>query len=92
MNDKFVKGEGTEETPLGTGADLDAALRPPSFSDFTGQDKTLERLQVMVGAASKQKNLLSMSCFADLQGLEKPPSHILSPTSSSVRFVLPPVQ
>ena len=44
MNDKFVKGEGTEETPLGTGADLDAALRPPSFSDFTGQGQNLGKI------------------------------------------------
>ena len=81
MNDKFVKGEGTEETPLGTGADLDAALRPPSFSDFTGQDKTLERLQVMVGAASKREEPLKHVLLC-----------ILSPTSLNERFVLPPVQ
>ena len=89
MNDKFVKGEGTEETPLGTGADLDAALRPPSFSDFTGQDKTLERLQVMVGAASKREEPLKHVLLCGPPGLGKPPSHILSPTSSNVRFVLP---
>ena len=35
--------------------ELDAALRPPSFSDFTGQKKTLERLEVMVGAAKKRE-------------------------------------
>ena len=29
----------------------EAALRPLSFSDFAGQPKTVERLQVMVGAA-----------------------------------------
>ena len=71
MNDKFVKGEGTEETPLGTGADLDAALRPPSFSDFTGQDKTLERLQVMVGAASKREEPLKHVLLCGPPGLGK---------------------
>ena len=30
---------------------VEAALRPLSFADFTGQAKTIERLQVMVGAA-----------------------------------------
>ena len=32
----------------------EAALRPLSFGDFTGQPKTIERLQVMVGAARKR--------------------------------------
>jgi len=31
----------------------EAALRPLSFDDFTGQPKTVERLQVMVGAARR---------------------------------------
>ena len=35
--------------------EIDAALRPPSFADFTGQKKTIERLQVMVGAAAKRE-------------------------------------
>ena len=38
--------------------ELDAALRPPSFSDFTGQKKTLERLEVMVGAAKTREEAL----------------------------------
>jgi Holliday junction DNA helicase RuvB len=51
-----------EDTPTGsdfidqalhTEQELEAALRPPSFDDFTGQRKTIERLQVMVGAAEK---------------------------------------
>ncbi|MFM9081359.1 MAG: Holliday junction branch migration DNA helicase RuvB, partial [Opitutaceae bacterium] len=32
----------------------EAALRPLSFGDFTGQPKTVERLQVMVGAARRR--------------------------------------
>jgi Holliday junction DNA helicase RuvB len=32
----------------------EAALRPLSFADFAGQAKTIERLQVMVGAAKKR--------------------------------------
>ncbi|NBX60400.1 MAG: Holliday junction branch migration DNA helicase RuvB, partial [Opitutaceae bacterium] len=32
----------------------EAALRPLSFSDFSGQPKTVERLQVMVGAAKRR--------------------------------------
>ena len=36
------------EAPL---TPAEAALRPLSFADFAGQPKTVERLQVMVGAA-----------------------------------------
>ena len=32
----------------------EAALRPLSFSDFAGQAKSVERLQVMVGAARRR--------------------------------------
>ena len=37
----------------------EAALRPLSFSDFTGQPKTVERLQVMVGAAKRRGDPLN---------------------------------
>src|SRR5207302_4962052 len=37
----------------------EAALRPLSFADFTGQPKTVERLQVMVGAARRRKEALN---------------------------------
>jgi hypothetical protein len=33
----------------------EAALRPLSFADFSGQPKTVERLQVMVGAAAPRR-------------------------------------
>ena len=38
--------------------DVEAALRPPTFDDFTGQTKTIERLRVMVGAARKREEAL----------------------------------
>jgi Holliday junction DNA helicase RuvB len=34
---------------------LDAALRPGDFSEFTGQPRTIERLQVMTGAAQQAR-------------------------------------
>ena len=56
--------------------ELDAALRPPSFSDFTGQRKTLERLEVMVGAAKKREEPLKHILLCGPPDLEK--RHLLT--------------
>lgn len=50
---------------------VDAALRPTSFKDFTGQLKTKERLQVMVGAARKRKDALNHILLSGPPGLGK---------------------
>ena len=34
-------------------------LRPLRFSDFTGQEKTIERLKIMVGAAKMRQDALN---------------------------------
>jgi holliday junction DNA helicase RuvB len=49
----------------------DNTLRPLSFSDFTGQAKTLERLQIMVGAARDRGDALSHILFSGPPGLGK---------------------
>src|SRR5476649_2623983 len=49
----------------------EAALRPLSFADFTGQLKTVERLQVMVGAAKKRGEALNHILFSGPPGLGK---------------------
>ncbi len=49
----------------------DAALRPLSFGDFTGQAKTVERLQVMVGAAKKREEPLNHILLSGPPGLGK---------------------
>ena len=51
--------------------ETDAALRPPSFSDFTGQNKTLERLKVMVGAAMHRGEPLKHILLCGPPGLGK---------------------
>ena len=51
--------------------DVDAALRPPSFEDFTGQSKTIERLSVMVGAARKREESLKHILLCGPPGLGK---------------------
>lgn len=50
---------------------VEAALRPLSFSDFTGQLKTVERLQVMVGAAKRRGDPLNHILLSGPPGLGK---------------------
>ena len=57
MDEKNLKEKNSENSPVKS-QEIDAALRPPTFSDFTGQDKTLERLIVMVGAAVQREESL----------------------------------
>src|SRR5438477_6401645 len=49
----------------------EAALRPLSFADFTGQAKTVERLQVMVGAAKQRGEALNHILPSGPPGLGK---------------------
>lgn len=46
-------------------------LRPPKFEDFTGQRKTVERLQVVVGAAKKRGDALKHILLSGPPGLGK---------------------
>jgi len=71
----------SDETPKGTDylastfnapeTAAEAALRPLSFSDFTGQAKTVERLQVMVGAAKRRGDALNHILLSGPPGLGK---------------------
>jgi Holliday junction DNA helicase RuvB len=49
----------------------EAALRPLLFSDFAGQAKTVERLQVMVGAARRRGDALNHILLSGPPGLGK---------------------
>jgi holliday junction DNA helicase RuvB len=50
---------------------VEAALRPNGFADFTGQRKTIERLQVMVGAARRRGDSLNHILLSGPPGLGK---------------------
>lgn len=50
---------------------LDDSLRPPSFEDFVGQPKTIERLKVMTGAARKRGEALDHILLSGPPGLGK---------------------
>ena len=49
----------------------ESKLRPLSFDDFAGQDKTLERLKVMVGAARDREEPLNHILLSGPPGLGK---------------------
>ena len=49
----------------------EAALRPLSFADFSGQPKTIERLRVMVGAAKRRGDPLNHILLSGPPGLGK---------------------
>jgi Holliday junction DNA helicase RuvB len=49
----------------------ESTLRPLSFDDFAGQDKTLERLKVMVGAARDREEPLNHILLSGPPGLGK---------------------
>jgi Holliday junction DNA helicase RuvB len=59
------------QPPAGAHAAVEAALRPPSFEDFTGQRKTVERLRVMVGAARSRGEALNHVLLSGPPGLGK---------------------
>lgn len=61
LQDQFNKPENSQES----------ILRPLSFSDFTGQAKTIERLEVMVGAARARGDALSHILLHGPPGLGK---------------------
>ena len=71
MSEELSKGRKFFEDSLVPGSEIEAALRPPAFNDFTGQPKTIERLQVMVGAAAKREEALKHVLLCGPPGLGK---------------------
>src|SRR4051812_1018139 len=70
--DKAPKGTDFLATALTSPVSpVEAALRPLSFADFAGQPKTVERLQVMVGAARKRGEALNHVLLSGPPGLGK---------------------
>ncbi len=59
--------------------DLEKKLRPLTFSDFTGQDQTLENLKIFVEAANQRDEALDHTLFHGPPGLGKTTlAHILA--------------
>ena len=71
MNEDESTGSEFIEQALGSQGAIDAALRPPSFEDFTGQRKTIDRLKIMVGAAANRQEPLKHILLCGPPGLGK---------------------
>src|SRR5947208_15251159 len=50
---------------------LEVSLRPPMFSEFTGQTKVCERLELLVAAAKKRGDVLQHILLSGPPGLGK---------------------
>lgn len=79
------------ETPLNS--QTESILRPLSFKDFVGQDKTIERLRIMTGAARKRKEPLNHILLSGPPGLGKTSLAFIlgSEMGSNVRVTSGPV-
>ncbi|HVT73490.1 MAG TPA: Holliday junction branch migration DNA helicase RuvB [Lacunisphaera sp.] len=71
-SEKSPKGADFITSTLGAPVSpTEAALRPLAFADFAGQPKTVERLQVMVGAARRRGEPLNHILLSGPPGLGK---------------------
>ncbi len=55
----------TETKQLNEDKYLDSTLRPPSFEEYMGQDKTKDNLKILIEAAKKGMNQLIIFCYAE---------------------------
>ena len=77
MREDYLTGGNEYMTP--TERDIDKALRPLSFSDFTGQDKVVENLKIFVQAAKRRGEALDHVLLHGPPGLGKTTlSHIIA--------------
>ena len=68
MRQDILNADG--ENITATEKEIEKALRPLSFDDFTGQAKVLENLQVFVTAAKRRKEALDHVLLHGPPGLE----------------------
>ena len=77
MREDYLKADQSNLTPADQ--ELDRALRPLSFDDFTGQDKIVENLKVFVAAAKQRGDALDHVLLHGPPGLGKTTlSHIIA--------------
>ena len=95
MSEPIAKGAEYFATALESpiNSQTESILRPLHFKDFVGQEKTLERLKIMSGAARKRSEPLNHVLLSGPPGLGKTTlSFILgSEMQSNVRVTSGPV-
>ncbi|HLL96577.1 MAG TPA: Holliday junction branch migration DNA helicase RuvB [Spirosoma sp.] len=91
MRNEFLKGSGDGMTA--TDKEIERALRPLSFADFTGQAKVLDNLEVFVRAAMQRGDALDHVLLHGPPGLGKTTlSHIIAnELNASIKMTSGPV-
>ena len=91
MRNEFLKGSG--EGMTATDKEIERALRPLSFADFTGQAKVLDNLEVFVRAAMQRGDALDHVLLHGPPGLGKTTlSHIIAnELNASIKMTSGPV-
>src|SRR6187402_172230 len=91
MREDYLKPDDESYTP--GEKDIERALRPLSFEDFTGQEKIIENLRVFVGAARQRGEALDHVLLHGPPGLGKTTlSHIIAnELGSSIKITSGPV-
>ncbi len=91
MRENYLKGDNAHFS--NTDKEIERALRPLSFSDFTGQHKVVENLKIFVSAAAKRGEALDHVLLHGPPGLGKTTlSHIIAnELGSSLKITSGPV-
>ena len=69
----------------------EVTLRPPSFSEFPGQERVKEQLELFVQAAKARGEALDHILLSDLRDWEKPPLPTSSPMNGEPISKVPAV-
>ncbi len=69
MREDYLTGDAQNQS--NDEREIDKALRPLSFDDFSGQDKIIDNLQVFVGAALQRGDALDHVLLHGPPGLGK---------------------
>jgi holliday junction DNA helicase RuvB len=91
MREDYLRGEGEEIN--GTEKEIERALRPLSFHDFTGQQKVVDNVKIFVQAAKQRSEPLDHVLLHGPPGLGKTTlSHIIAnELQSSIKITSGPV-